>query len=83
MQGIEEVERICHQNELDRAESHANADDEEPTGQESYYGCRHKYACARAYLQGVPETDRLEWRDTFTPWECLGCEICNEYEEER
>ena len=76
MQSIAEVEAICYQRELDRAEEYMNVQDGDPTARECFDNCAHSAACRRVF----GEVCRMTIEES-TP-DVLGCgEECEEYEE--
>lgn len=83
MQSIEQIEHICCQNELDRAEVYWNAQDEEPTAQECYEDCIHAGACTRmlAILQGYEEREAKEANELGDVARMFQCDTCDEHED--
>lgn len=79
MQSIAEVEAICYQNELDRAEAHMNEQDREPTALELYESCAHACACCRQYERAHGTIADNHWREWLP--DAMGCAGCDEHEE--
>lgn len=83
MQSQEEIERICYQNELDRAEAWANEhySDDDLSPRECFDNCVHAAACYRLfYAQNDKPEDVEEAIADFL--EVSGCaDECDEYED--
>lgn len=77
---MEEVERVCYESELARAEAYTNAQDEEPDAEECLANCVHADACRRMFEHYAFAVDTDEARMLMAME--IGCEECEEYEDQ-
>lgn len=78
-----DVERICYQTELDRAEAYMNEHYGDPTAEECFEGCAHAGACVRMMerLSAYEPFEIKEYEKTGEIASMLSCDECDEYED--